>query len=358
MAESVGIGAPITAVTPLEPRLQPGTVVAPAQTGGEHGASRQQPPPSDEPAQVAVGTVIEAIVRVPAGKGPPAGTHLLLRVVAPTATGGGDLVSGTVVDSAGNETLLATPIGLLALQKRLALGAGTTIVFVVTETVAGPSGAAPSPAPAPMRSGWRALEDTLQALLQAAPVLADELRDELTPQSGPELAGTLLFLLGALYQGKWPGPAIVNALSENGQQKLVKRLGDDVAALRRLSDDQTTGEWRVLTLPLLVGSLPLAERLYLNRRKTPGQDGIRFALEVELTRFGPVQLDAMLRDRRLILVLRSHRDLGAEQRQELRSIMQTALAGTGLTADLSFATVANFLVRPLDTLQGHIKITA
>lgn len=355
MGDSVGIGAPITPVTALEPRLQPGAVVTPAQTGGEHGASRQ-PVPSEEPTLLAVGTVIEAVVRVPAGKGPPAGTHLLLRVVAPAATGD-DLVTGTVVDSAGNETLLATPIGLLALQKRLALAPGTTIVFVVIQTVTAASGAAP-PAPVPMRSGWRALEDTLQALLQVAPVLADELRDELTPQSGPELAGTLLFLLGALYQGKWPGPAIVNALSENGQQKLVKRLGDDVAALRRLSDDQTTGEWRVLTLPLLVSNLPLAVRLYLNRRRTPGQDGIRFALEVELTRFGPVQLDAMLRDRRLILVLRSHRDLEPEARQELRSVVQTALAGTGLTADLSFATVANFLVRPLDTMQGHIKITA
>lgn len=354
MADSVGIGAPITSVTALEPRLQPGAVVTPAQTG-EHGASRQQPPPSDEPTQLAVGTVIEAVVRVPAGKGPPAGKHLLLRIVAPTATGG-DLVNGTVVDSAGNETLLATPIGLLALQKRLALAAGTILVFVVMDTVAAASEAAPPPVP--MRSGWRTLEDTLQALLQSTPVLADELRGELTPQSGPELAGTLLFLLSALYQGKWPGPAIANALNENGQQQLVKRLSDDIAALRRLSDDQTTGEWRVLTLPLLVNSLPLAVRLYLNRRKTPGQDGIRFALEVELSRFGPVQIDAMLRDRRLILVLRSHRDLGPEHRQELRSLMQKAIAGTGLTADLSFATVANFLVRPLDTIQGHIKITA
>ncbi|HEY3917822.1 MAG TPA: hypothetical protein VGL83_08505 [Stellaceae bacterium] len=354
MADSVGIGAPITSVSALEPRLLPGIAVTPAQSSADQGSGRQQPP-SEPPTQLAIGTVIEAVVRAPAGKGPPAGTHLLLRVVAPTATGG-ELVAGTVVDVSGNETLVATPIGLLALQQRLALAPGTAIAFIVIETAA-PAGATASPVP--MRSGWRALEETLLALLDTAPVLADELRAELTPQSGPELAGTLLFLVSALYQGKWPGPTIINALGENHQQKLISRLADDVAALRRLSDDQTTGEWRVLTLPLLVGNLPLAVRLYLNRRKpATAQDGIRFALEVELSRFGPVQLDAMLRGHRLILVVRSHRDLTPEQRQEMRALLQTALAGTGLAGDLSFATVANFLVRPLDTLRGHIKITA
>ena len=352
MAESVGIGAPITPTTAIEQRVNQGGAVAPAQARGEQASGRA--PPSEAPTQLALGTIIPAIVRAPAGTGPVAGTQLLLRIVAPSAVES-DLVTGTVVDVAGNETLLATPIGVLALQRRLALPPGTPIAFVVIDTV-GPAGDASF---APTRSGgWLSLEESLIALLGAAPALAEQLRAELTPRSGPELAGSLLFLLAALYRSAWPGAAISRALNEAGQAKLAKRLAEDIAALRRLSEDETTGDWRVLTLPLLLGNFPLASRLYLNRRKASAQDGVRFAIEVEFSRLGPLQLDGLVRGNRLILVVRSHRALPPELRQELRAVFQRALAAWGLGGDLSFATVATFLVSPLDPMRGHVKITA
>lgn len=352
MADSLGIGTPITPTAAIDPRIHQNAAVSAAQARTEQGAGR--PATSEAPTQLALGTVIAAVVRTPAGTGPVAGTQLLLRVVAPGAAQP-DMVTGTVVDVAGNETLVATPIGLLALQRRLALAPGTAIAFVVIETEV----AAVEAESAPARSGgWIALEEALFALLGPAPALADQLRAELTPQSGPELAGTLLFLLGALYQGTWPNPAIGAALARSGQAKLTKRLGDDVAALRQLSDDATTGEWRVLTLPLLLGNFPLAVRLFVNRHKTRPEDGIRFALEAELSRLGPLQLDGLLRGNRLILVLRSHRGLTPELRQELRAVFQRAVTRSRLTGDLSFATTATFLVRPLDGLREHIQITA
>jgi hypothetical protein len=353
MADSVGMGAPITPASAIDHRVYAGNAITPAQARGDQGAANR-PAPTEAPTQLALGTVIEAIVRTPAGSGPAAGTQLLLRVVAPSAAET-NLIAGAVVDVAGNETLVATPIGLLALQRRLALPPGTAIAFVVIDTMARDSEETLAPA---RIGGWLALEEALLALLGPAPEMAEQLRAELTPQSGPELAGTLLFLLGALYQGNWPGPAIGTALKAAGQAKLTKRLADDVAALRRLSDDPTTEEWRVLTLPLLLGNFPLAVRLYLQRRKSAVQDGIRFAIEIELSRLGPIQLDCLVRGLRLILVLRSHRALAPELRQEMRGVFQRALAQSGLSGDLSFATAATFLVSPLDQMREHIKITA
>ncbi|HEY1502975.1 MAG TPA: hypothetical protein VGF92_01680, partial [Stellaceae bacterium] len=263
--------------------------------------------------------------------------------------------TGTVVDSAGSETLLSTPIGLLALRRKLALAPGTEIAFIVMDTIAPEAETAMAPA---RSGGWIALEETLFALLGQAAALAEQLRAELTPPSGPELAGTLLYLLGALYQGNWPGPAITRALNGPGYGKLNQRLADDIAALRRLSDDEATGEWRVLTLPLLLGNFPLALRLYLQRDNPTGQDGIRFALEAELSRLGPVQLDCLVRAKRLILVLRSHRGLTPELREEMREIFRRSLQATGISGDLSFATVATFLVHPLDRMRERIQITA
>jgi hypothetical protein len=114
----------------------------------------------------------------------------------------------------------------------------------------------------------------------------------------------------------------------------------------------------VLTLPLLLGNFPLALRLYLQRHKPIGHDGIRFALEAELSRLGPVQLDCLVRGKHLILVLRSHRGLASELRDEMRATFQRALQGAGISGDLSFATVATFLVHPLDQMRQHIQITA
>ena len=349
MADSVGLGAPIAPAAAVDHRVYAG---APAQGRNEPGSDGVA---SAEPStQLALGTIIEAIVRTPAGQGPAAGTQLLLRVVAPSAQSA-DLVTGTVVSVAGNETLVATPIGLLALQQRLTLAPGTPIAFVVIETLTPAGDAEPAPA---RTGGWLALEEALFALLGDASALAAQLRAELTPQTGPELAGTLLYLASALYQGNWPGPAIAGALAASGQAKLVKRLAEDIAALRRLGDDPTTGEWRVLTLPLLMGNFPLAVRLYLSRRKPTPEEGTRFAIEVELSRLGPLQLDGLLRGNRLILVLRSHRALPPELRQELRSIFLKSVVRSNLVGDLSFATAAAFLVHPLDQMREHVKITA
>ena len=350
MAETVGLGAPITPTAGIEHRINPNVAVTPPQ----NRSGQARPEITEEPTQLGLGTVVAAIVRQPSSQGPPAGAQLLLRIVAP-ATTATDLMTGTVVDGATSETLLSTPIGLLALRRKLALPPGTQVTFAVVDTIAPEAEAAMAPA---RSGGWLALEETLFALIDRAPTLADQLRAELTPPSGVELAGTLLYLLSALYQGNWPGPTITRALNDSGHSKLTKRLADDIAALRRLGDDQTTGEWRVLTLPLLLGNFPLALRLYLQRHKPAGQDGIRFALEAELSRLGPMQLDCLVRSKHLILVLRSHRGLTPELRDEMRAVFQRALRAAGIAGDLSFATVGTFLVHPLDQMRQHIQITA
>ncbi len=351
MAESVGLGAPITPTAAIEPRIHPNAAVTPTQARGEQA----RPPLDEEPTKLGLGTVISAVVRAPAAQGPAEGTQLLLRLVAP-ATATPDVMTGIVYDSVGNETTLATPIGLLALQSKIALPSGTQIAFVVIHTVA-PEAAAAVMAPA-RSGGWIALEEALFTLVGQSPALADQLRTELTPTSGPDLAGTLFYLFGALYQGNWPGPAIGRALNDADNGKLTKRLAEDIAALRRLGNDPATGDWRVLTLPLLLGNFPLAVRLYLQRRKPAEQDGIRFALEAELSQLGPIQLDCLVRRDHLILVLRSHRGLTPELREEMRTVFRRALQATGISGDLSFATVATFLVHPLDQMRERVKITA
>ena len=192
-----------------------------------------------------------------------------------------------------------------------------------------------------------------------APLLAQQLRGTLSPDTAPALAGTLLFLIGALYRGKWPGDAVGRALSAAGQDRLRAKLGEDFAELGRLGKDEATGEWQVLTVPLMSGAAVEPLRLYLRRRgaaaETPG-DGARFVLEAELSHFGAVQLDGMVRGSRLDLVLRSHAPLPPDLRAEAASVFRRASAAQGFQGDIVFATAATFAVAPLAGLRRPVEL--
>lgn len=358
MAEPLGVSLPIAPAGGVDHRLPsgtPATAVTPRHDGSS-GAAPQTVPSTE----FHLGTTVEAVVRAPATPGTPGalaiGTRLLLRIVALPSAPAPELLIGRVVDSGGPETLIATPLGLLALQRRLALAPDMVIAFERLEEIPPELMAEDTPSRA---GGWPALDEAIAVLAQAAPELAARLRAELMPSSGPQLAGTLLFLLGALYNGDWPGSAVSIALAAANNARLGQRLADDAAELRRLGADPATGDWRVLTLPLLAGVTVLPLRLFMRRRKpdAPPEDVTRFAIEVELSQLGPLQLDGLLRATHLILVLRSHRSLPQELRGEASAVCRRALQDWGLSGDLSFATAAEFALTPLSGLRKHIKVS-
>ena len=358
MAEPLGISQPIAPTGALDHRLPTGTpanAVTPRHDGAGGGAPQSAPS-----TEFHIGTLVEAVVRAPAAPGTPGalavGTRLMLRIVAVPPAPTPHLLIGRVLDSGGPETLVVTPLGTLALQRRLALAPDTAIAFERLEEIAPEATLEDAPS---KTSAWPALDEAIIVLNEAAPEIAAGLRTELAPISGPQLAGTLLFLLGAIYHSDWPAASVDAALTVAKQAKLAQRLADDVAALRRLGTDPATGEWRVLTLPLLLGTAVLPIRLYLRRRKpdAPAEDMVRFAIELELLPFGPLQLDALLRGAHLILVLRSHRSLPQELRDAASAVSRRALSTWGLGGDLSFAIAAEFTLTPLSNLRKHIKVS-
>jgi hypothetical protein len=357
MAEPLGASAPIAAAGGLDHRSPSDTQTA-AVTPQHDGSSRNAPQPAPS-TEFHLGTTVEAIVRAPATPGTPGalvvGTRLLLRIVALPSSPEPEFLIGRVVDSGGPETLVATPLGLLALQRRLTLAPDTAIALQRLEEIPLVVEAEDTPSRA---GGWPALDEAIAVLTQAAPELAAGLRAELSPSSGLQLAGTLLFLLGTLYQGVWPGRGVDAALTAANHGKLAQRLSDDADELRRLGTDPATGDWRVLALPLLAGMSVLPLRLFLRRPKPDAapEAAIRFAIEVEPSQLGPLQLDGLLRGNHLILVVRSHRSLARDLRADASVICRDALQRWGMSGDLSFATVGEFALTPLAGLRQHIKI--
>jgi hypothetical protein len=340
----------------------------------------------EPPLQLDLGTTVTATVvtAAPGGDALPAGTRLELRVApAPAATsqaaptdspapepgrpaqtsllpaGAPDetVRTGTIATGPAGETMIESTIGALVLDQRLALPAGSAITFVRIGAVA-PEPAEPAPSSSPA-SGLPALDQALAALDKAAPAVAQQLHATLAPATAPALAGTLLFLMGALYRGAWPGEAVSRALTAAGHDKLRQKLGADMSELGRLSKDRATGDWQVLTLPLMTGAVVEPLRLYVRRggdAPEAGDDGTRFVLEAELSRLGALQLDGLVRQKRLDVVLRSHTPLPAELRDEAAGIFRSASAAQGFAGEIVFATAAQFSVAPLAAMRQPVQI--
>src|SRR6185312_2500830 len=240
---------------------------------------------------------------------------------------------------------------------RSSLPAGALVAF---EPLASAPPEQPAEVPLAQRTSWPALEETLATLDRTLPALAARLRSDLSPVSGQQLAGTLLFLMSALNSGAWPGDATAAALDAAGRRDLRLKLDGDVTELRQLTAPQS-GDWNVYLLPLLDGAAVRPVRLFLRRRQTAsnsGEQGTRFVLEVEMSRMGALQLDGLVRSQRFDLVLRSHRAVPVELRQELAEVFRSATAAAGLAGDMTFTTASRFAVAPLEALAAHIGVTA
>ncbi len=326
----------------------------------------------------ATGSVVQArlLSEPPSGGAAPtssAAAPLTLRVVAlpATATAGAPTIAaapggtaatpadfiGRVVAATAGETMVETPVGMLALEQRLALPPGTLLAL---QLLAATPPAPPDDASVTQSATWPALAQALSALDHALPDLAAQLRSDLMPASGQQLAGTLLFLMSALNSGAWPGAKVASALDLSGRRDLRLRLDGDIEELRQLAEP-ASGDWRVFVLPLLAGGLIRPVRLYLRRRAAaaaPQEPGSHFILEVETSRLGALQLDGLVRPQRFDLVLRSHRPLFAEMRHEIAEIFRNATTASGLAGDISFATASRFAVAPLEALRPHVGLTA
>lgn len=349
---------PLAPGTRVELRFQPGNPPSISLLGVIESEAAEATAP---PMRLDLGTTTAATVIAAGSDGTaslPVGARLLLRVVPPSAAGASAL-AGQIILGAGGETIVETPVGTLALELRVALPPGTTIAFERLHDI--PSTAQPEPPPS-QANGWPALDQALAALDRAAPTLAQQLRGAMSPDTPAALAGTLLFLLGALYRGRWPGEPVNRALASAGEERLRQRLAADLAELGRLSADTATDPWRVLVLPLMSGTGVAPLRLYLRRGSGESRDGaeegMRFVFEAELSRLGTLQLDELVRGSRLDLVLRSHAPLSPEARQEAAAIFRRASAANGLHGDIVFATAAEFAVAPLAAMQRRVEMRA
>lgn len=202
---------------------------------------------------------------------------------------------------------------------------------------------------------WRTLDEILGVLGQVAPQTAIHLRETVLPQPNASLAADFLKILGCLRHGDirgWLG-ADAHEVLARGRPDLLEQLGSEMRAQASRVDVSVNGEWRIFSLPLVVGgahhAITMLVRNHRQREQASRQRGgesTRFVLDLTLSRLGRMQIDGLLQDqgKQLDLIIRTGCPLARDVQGGIRHILAEATTVTGLRAAVCFhAAPAPFL---------------
>ncbi|MCW8970752.1 MAG: hypothetical protein OQK23_05780, partial [Rhodospirillales bacterium] len=272
----------------------------------------------------------------------------------------GAVLTGQIVGTTSQgQTLIQTPIGLLALAGRPPITSGTN--QIILETVPQPARTQPPPGPMAAQTGasamlreWPTLVETLGVVQQSSPAVAEHIINNAIPKPGGMMTANILFFISALRGGDvkgWLGGPAARIL-DRVKPGLLQKLGDEFNMHSATITDSTHGDWRAYLLPVHTGAAIEQIRLYLRRKKKGGKKGgsddkagTRFIFDLELSAFGRMQLDGLAKetDHHLNLIIRTETPLDEEVSRGISGVFIQACEGMGLTGQLTFQETSDFV---------------
>ena len=282
------------------------------------------------------------------------------------------ILRGTVAGSTPQgQPILATKQGMLALNVPASLPPGAKVTAALADLAQATQAAAPTlpgpPGPLDGRN-WPAMRQLMETLAAADPALAKSMLATM-PQPNRKLTAAIGFFLAAMRGGDaqgWLGDDAASALDKAGRRDLLERLEKDFDGLRREAAEPLPGDWRSYTIPLMDANGPKPIKLHVHPLredeegggKERSKPGSRFVIDLDLSRFGPMQLDGLVRPNHFDLILRSHAALPPELRVELIQVFADSVRAVGYTGGLSFQSGARSWVKLTRAGQAGLGVSA
>lgn len=216
---------------------------------------------------------------------------------------------------------------------------------------------------APPTIGFPALAEALARLDAHAPGLALQAVHAL-PGGGGDFVSALLSAMGALRRsdiGALLGQDAARRLDRVTREALRREL----SGVERDTAQDAGEPWRTLLVPVLDGGTLGQLGLFVRRHPVEGEapdsrHPVRFLVETSPSAIGPLQIDGFLIERRLDLILRSHKALPNAWHDDIRALYAEALDALGLSGGIVFQVMPRFPVSGLGTLHAasHAALTA
>lgn len=199
---------------------------------------------------------------------------------------------------------------------------------------------------------WPALEEALTTLRETNPVLADQLMNNVIPKPDSRLAMSMVFFLKALGRGtfkNWPGDQVLRAIARS-KPELLKKLEGDFSNLSDKAKHPNSTDWKIAYVPLndqqKLQQIRIAQRDHREEEQEGKEDpGVRFVIDINLSRLGPMQFDGLAKDsqRKFDLIIRTHAALPGFMRRDIHDIYANGMDVIGFDGKISFQVTPNFV---------------
>lgn len=198
---------------------------------------------------------------------------------------------------------------------------------------------------------WPVFDDAIETLGHMMPQahMAQSMAAMIpNPATPTTIHPTIAFFIAAIQSGdlaSWFGSKAISALRRDAARggDVLSRLTQDMDGLSRTMDTPVTQDWRGLALPLLwqndIHKIHLFYRHQeedKNEESENGNNATRFLFDLNLSKMGDVQIDGLMKARRLDIILRTNTQLSSGMRETLRKKYQNILEAGDLTGDIGF----------------------
>lgn len=181
-----------------------------------------------------------------------------------------------------------------------------------------------------------AMQNVVQSSMQHLPSPA-------TPSRMPAAALLFIAAVNAGDIGGFLNDKTTDLLRRSGKGDLIKKLGNDMKSIARISSEPVSQDWKAIPLPMAHEGEIQQIMLYYKKDGGSGDNyegednqGTRFLFNLSLNKMGPVQLDGYHRSERLDLIVRMETRPSSEMQQAMRRVYINALEQAGSAGELSF----------------------
>lgn len=191
---------------------------------------------------------------------------------------------------------------------------------------------------------WPAIDDIFQSFQSTTQAAQSLGRLVPSPSNAGNFGPAAVLFIAAAKAGElqnWMGEKRLEALQKLGKGSLMSRLSGETAPLSRSGGDSASAEWRTYPIPLLWQNE--ISKVTLHMKHEPPEQGkdnqegsARFIFDLDLTRMGGVQLDGLLRGKRLDLIIRTQLPISTSMQQAMKIAYANALDGTDIYGEISF----------------------
>lgn len=210
------------------------------------------------------------------------------------------------------------------------------------------------PLPQEVHTGWPALQDAVQLLQKLESPASNHFIQQRLPQIGAKLLPASLFFLQAL-NGKgtddWPGEEVMKIL-QHSNPELATKLTRDVHTLQQQWQQSADQPWQSAMMPMWFHDEIEPVSLYFrkqSKRSENGMEGHRFMVDLNLSHFGPMQLDGFYKQwaqnvelpntessrKQFSLTIRTQRPLEGDVSEGIRHLFYTSMEAMRLQGNLS-----------------------